>query len=659
MTTTALLEELERQFRDNPRRYFARLANEYRKAGDLDSAIEICRAHVPQQPGYISGHIVLGQALYDRGELDDARRTFSNALALDPENLIALRQLGDIAGRQEDGPEARRYWERLLEVDPGNEDVTAQLALLAPTVVAAPSAADANGDRAEDTRHNGDAMPRADGATFGRRPGGADEALEWVAPAVGISSFGDGAQDDELIVEFEPAQSPRTGTAGVANFGDAGAELEPLDMESAVERDPLLAQFGDEAESSDAFLLSHERPTTGDTLEAFPGDSIGARANDSWSAELEDDAAWGSEGEGERSEPGESSVAEVHEPGGDRLFDVEPSIPDLGDAPAFGLLDMDLMPAAPAPLAATHRDGAPERALTDVGDVPAGDRTESARTDDDMVSADAPFTPDAEFSATPAVEMRDMSTERESAIREGAREAAPTPATAGRATDDLDLGPSGAAPAPFVTETIAELYLQQGFRDKALQVYRRLSADRPSDAALQQRLAEIESEPLPFTESAPAADVSERPRTVRALFAVLAQRRPPAASTTPLESPARGQSADGTEPTDTADLADGQHPALPASGSTAEPAASSMDAEEAREDESPAAGVPARAADGAMSLDRLVGASAASGVDRESARELVSASAGAAAASSAAEPADRRSVAELEAFNAWLAGLKD
>ena len=60
MANSALIEDLRKQFAENPRRVFARLANEYRKSGDLDVAIEICRAHVPLQPTYISGYIVLG-----------------------------------------------------------------------------------------------------------------------------------------------------------------------------------------------------------------------------------------------------------------------------------------------------------------------------------------------------------------------------------------------------------------------------------------------------------------------------------------------------------------------------------------------------------------------------------------------------------------------
>lgn len=139
MASSALIDDLLKQFAENPRRVFARLANEYRKNGELDTAIEICRAHVPLQPTYISGYIVLGQALYESGQLDEARGTFETALGLDPENLIALRQLGDIARDHGDLTGARAWYRRLLEVDPQNEEIAAQLRDLdAPAASAAP-----------------------------------------------------------------------------------------------------------------------------------------------------------------------------------------------------------------------------------------------------------------------------------------------------------------------------------------------------------------------------------------------------------------------------------------------------------------------------------------------------------------------------------------
>jgi tetratricopeptide (TPR) repeat protein len=127
MANTALIEDLLRQYAENPRRVFARLANELRKSGDYDRAIEICRGQIPQQPGYISGHIVLGQSLYDCGRLEEARQTFETALNLDPENLIALRHLGDIARQHGENDVAKGWYRRLLEVDPQNDEVVAQL----------------------------------------------------------------------------------------------------------------------------------------------------------------------------------------------------------------------------------------------------------------------------------------------------------------------------------------------------------------------------------------------------------------------------------------------------------------------------------------------------------------------------------------------------
>src|SRR5215211_5168915 len=136
MASSDRIDELKQKFDENPRRYFAPLANESRKGGDLDQAILICQEFLPQQPGHMSGHIVYGQALYESGRVDEARGVFETALSLDPENLIALRHLGDIAGRQGDPTSARRWYERVLEADPRNDEIQSLLAGLQETPAA-------------------------------------------------------------------------------------------------------------------------------------------------------------------------------------------------------------------------------------------------------------------------------------------------------------------------------------------------------------------------------------------------------------------------------------------------------------------------------------------------------------------------------------------
>src|SRR5437870_10077936 len=111
MASSPRLDELRKKFDENPRRYFAPLANEYRKAGEVEQAIAICREYLPQQPGHMSGHIVYGQALFEARQFDEAKTVFETALSLDPENLIALRHLGDIALIVGD-PEGAKSWYR-------------------------------------------------------------------------------------------------------------------------------------------------------------------------------------------------------------------------------------------------------------------------------------------------------------------------------------------------------------------------------------------------------------------------------------------------------------------------------------------------------------------------------------------------------------------
>src|SRR5437763_301421 len=128
MASTARIDALKKKFDENPRRYFAPLANEFRKAGDIEQAIVICEEFLPQQPGHMSGHIVYGQALYEAGRLPESRTVFETALGLDPENLIALRHLGDIAHSQGDESAARLWYARVLDADPRNEEIQALIA---------------------------------------------------------------------------------------------------------------------------------------------------------------------------------------------------------------------------------------------------------------------------------------------------------------------------------------------------------------------------------------------------------------------------------------------------------------------------------------------------------------------------------------------------
>jgi tetratricopeptide (TPR) repeat protein len=180
------LRELQAKFDENPRRYFAPLANEYRKGGNPKRAIEICRAHLAQMPGHMSGQVVYGQALFEGAEYDEARKVFEGALVLDPENLIALRSLGDLALQSGDTAEARRYYSRLLEADPKDAAVIALVAEL---------------------DESGDASGTAPAAAAGEMPPVEFAATE-KPPAPPRESAAESPGDSEFTVDFSFVDLP-------------------------------------------------------------------------------------------------------------------------------------------------------------------------------------------------------------------------------------------------------------------------------------------------------------------------------------------------------------------------------------------------------------------------------------------------------------------
>ena len=427
MSSPARIDELRKKFDENPRRYFAPLANEYRKAGDFEQAVFICQEYLPQQPGHMSGHIVYGQTLFDMGRDEEAKAVFETALTLDPENLIALKHLGDIARQAGDLDGARSWYQRVLEADPRNEEIMQVLEAI----------------------------------------GGADLGM---AARAGADTPSVADQAPVSFGEITPPDLERSGdtsyyfhdsTPSTVDTPEESQAVEELVLEQSVDAEMPVA--GPEALE---FAAASET-TVETTAETSVPDLL----------DLEDFAIGGIAASSE-SEPESESEPATDEP----PIEIEA----VADAAADGFESTDdETPAEPDVELAT--------------DVILG------LVDDTPVSSAEQHVPGFEVEETPARgEDLTRAIDQLEGLESFSMDAAVEPPAA--ASDEAATPP---APDTFATETMAELYAQQGHFDSAMEIYDQLLERSPDDAELRRRASEVERQLRGGTESPASATADE------------------------------------------------------------------------------------------------------------------------------------------------------
>lgn len=93
-------------------------AAKYLAEKKYSKAVEICKEHLSEEPQSISGRLIYALALYHAGQMESAAEHFYHVLSFDPDNLVALKYLGDIKFAEGDEVAAMANYARILEIDP-------------------------------------------------------------------------------------------------------------------------------------------------------------------------------------------------------------------------------------------------------------------------------------------------------------------------------------------------------------------------------------------------------------------------------------------------------------------------------------------------------------------------------------------------------------
>jgi tetratricopeptide (TPR) repeat protein len=179
------IDDLRKRLEREPgSRLFAQLAEELRKAGELEEAIRLSQDGLERHSNYPSARMTLGRCLLDKRDLMAARREFESVLKGAPDNILACRFLADCLEGLGDLEGAAAQQRAALRLSPGDPQALQRLADLESKIAAGPGPA-----------------PREPSASPGPVPGATEEAGE-PAP-IPLA-----AVDDEAFELERPYEAP-------------------------------------------------------------------------------------------------------------------------------------------------------------------------------------------------------------------------------------------------------------------------------------------------------------------------------------------------------------------------------------------------------------------------------------------------------------------
>lgn len=121
----AEIEELKKKLAQNPESLiFVPLADAYRKSGQLQEAIDVCKKGLEKHPSYMSARVVLGRIYGERNMLEEAVVELQKVEKADVDNIMVHSMLGNVYLKKKMYAEAVNQFQTVLGLNP--EDLETQ-----------------------------------------------------------------------------------------------------------------------------------------------------------------------------------------------------------------------------------------------------------------------------------------------------------------------------------------------------------------------------------------------------------------------------------------------------------------------------------------------------------------------------------------------------
>jgi len=465
--------------RDPKSKLFIPLAEEFMKAGMAEEAVMALEEGLKANPSYMSARVLLGKAYMEKGDMDGAMTQFETVIKAIPDNLLAHRKLADVYKRQGRYKDAIKSLRVVTILSPKDDEAKALLKELEsgpppPPPAPEPEKPSQTGPVSSPPYEEpaiaeaeeaglAEALQEADAVEAEEEAVSAEEDDDIRQPVYDLSGADDVVYEEADAFEIRPAlySPPPVPEPSVVEM--PVPEMETLEQVRQSEPASFIPEpaFAEEEIPDAGFEMAAE-PVEEENPFSFGGDEVPAFAEEIPDAAFEMAA-----------EPAEEEHLFSFGGGEEPAFAEE--IPDAGFDMAAEPVDEAPFASAPPPATtgkqygyAVKLDAQP--GLDDIFAAYGGGGSEEVSTP----------------AADGAYEIAEDLTSSETGVAiepEGvAEEPAPWHA------EEAQQAPEKEA---FKTETLAELYISQGFYDRAINIYKDMLVESPGNRDLKQKLEDL------------------------------------------------------------------------------------------------------------------------------------------------------------------------
>ena len=437
----------ERLAKDPSSKLFVPLAEEYLKGGMFEEAITVLKDGLKHHPSYISARVALGKAYHKKGLIKESLDEFKKVVAVNPDNLLAHKRLVEIHKALGNIEDAIKSCDTILLLNPKDEEIKGILKQL-------------------------------DGIRPVPKPSAAPEKKEEKASVAAAEKIEAVLEEkpEELVVETAPKEQAEPEIAEEIKEKEKPLIMEEAAAETILEEPEEMFKIPEDAGEEIRFEDEKKEEKAEESLWTMPEEEKPAVLEEEGKAPAADEKVYELKEEKDEELEGLVKLKPVEQPKKAKDSEAEAGMP------VYEISEEELI-GFPKDLLQSDEELIQEAKMKE-GEVTSLDISSFEKKPEEAYAPKVAM-PEEDMIIIEEPESEILSVEPPVFEKEEAKEAAPFKEPV---YEEKVIKTAKKAEEELSTETLAELYIKQGFYEKGIDIYRKLLKEKPDSKELKQKL---------------------------------------------------------------------------------------------------------------------------------------------------------------------------